>query len=1056
MLAKFFIERPVLANVIALVIILLGGVAMFGLPVSQYPPITPPTVQVTTTYPGANARTLMETVALPVEQQVNGVEKMLYMQSTCTSDGRYTLTVTFEVGTDLDFAQVLVQNRVSAAMAQLPAAVQQQGVVTKKKSTSMLLFVSLTSTNTAHDALFLANFATIQLHDKLARLPGVGDVTVFGIGDYSMRIWLDAEQMRQRSLTPRDVMNAIQRENAKVAAGQLGMPPTPPGQDFQLTVNVSGPLTDVAQFEQIIVKSSSDNGGQLTRVRDIGRVELGAKTYGQFSKMNGKPTGGIAIYQLPEANALDTAGGVRAAMERYAKSFPQGMRYEIPLDTTVFVRESVNEVYKTLYQAGVLVLLVIMVFLQDWRATLVPATTVPVTIVGAFAGMAVLGFSINLLTLFAIVLAIGIVVDDAIVVVEGAAKHIERGKVPKQAAIDAMLDLFGPIIDITLVLMSVFLPPAFMPGITGQMYRQFALVIAVTAVISAVNAATLKPTQCALWLRPHDPNRRKNFFFRWFNSVYEPTERAYVRLIRTMVQRSSLMVVIALALIALAGWELTKIPTGFIPTEDQGYVILAVQLPDGASLERTERAMDHVTQLAMSVPGTLSVVAIGGVSALDNSSSLANAGIMYLNLKDWKERGRREDLRFIYQALVKKFAEVQEASVLVLVPPPIQGLGLSGGFQMQLELTDGSFDFVRLQQAADAIVAASRTNPVIQSSFTPFRAQVPQISVTIDRSQAQTLNVAVGDIFDTLQSYLGSTYINLFTKFGHNFMVFAQAEGKQRLTADDIKNYYVRSQSGQMVPLGTVADIQPAQGPALISLYNLFPTATINGSAAMAFSSGQGLDAMQTIADKTLGPGLEYEWTAMSYQEKLVGSSTYLIFALGILLVYFVLAGQYESWITPAAVILAVPLALLGTVVALRALGLANNIYTQIGLVLLVALSAKNGILIVEMAREGRAAGQSILDAAVEAAQVRFRPILMTSFVFILGTLPLVLATGAGASARKSLGIAVVSGMLASTCLAVLFVPSFFVVLQKFAELKRTPAPPASPPISTEQPRPEH
>ncbi len=1046
MFAKFFIERPVLANVIALVIVLLGGVAMFVLPVAQYPPITPPTVQVTTTYPGANARTLLETVALPIEQQVNGVEKMLYMQSTCTSDGRYTLTVTFEVGTDLDFAQVLVQNRVSAAMAQLPVAVQQQGVVTKKKSTAILLFIALTSTNQAHDALFLANYGTIQLRDKLSRLPGVGEVAVFGVGEYSMRIWLDRELMRQRSLTPKDVMTAIQRENAKVAAGQIGMPPTPAGQDFQLTVNVSGALTDVEQFERIIVKSSSEGGGQLTRVRDIGRVELGAKTYGQFFKLDGKPAGGIAVYQLPEANALDTAKRVRAAMETYARNFPGGMSYEVPMDTTVFVRESVNEVYHTLYEAGILVLLVIMVFLQDWRATLVPATTVPVTIVGAFAGMALLGFTINLLTLFAIVLAIGIVVDDAIVVVEGAAKHIERGQTPKQASIQAMSELFGPIIGITLVLMSVFLPPAFMPGITGQMYRQFALVIAVTALISALNAATLKPTQCALWLRPHDPGRKKNFFFRWFNSAYEPTERAYVRLIRAMVRRSGLMVVIALALVGLAGWGLMKIPTGFIPTEDQGYLILAVQLPDGAALERTERVMDRVAQFALGVPGTRSIVAIGGISPLDNSASLANAGMLYLTLKDWNERGRGEDLRSIYQGLTRKLAEVQEASTLVLIPPPIQGLGLSGGFQMQLELTDGSYDFARLQQAADEIVAAAKAEPAIQSAFTPFRAQVPQISVTVDRSQAETLNVAVGDVFDTLQSYLGSTYINLFTRFGHNFMVFAQAEGKQRLTAEDIKHYYVRSQSGDMVPLGTLADIKATQGPALISLYNLFPTATINGATAAGFSSGQGLEVMQRIADRTLGPGLEYEWTAMSYQEKLVGGSAYFVFALGILLVYFVLAGQYESWITPAAVILAVPLALLGTVCALRSAGAANNIYTQIGLVLLIALSAKNAILIVEMAREGRAAGKSILDATIEAAHVRFRPILMTSFVFILGVMPLVLASGAGASARKSLGIAVASGMLASTCLAVLFVPSFFVVLQRFAERKRAkPAEPRPP-----------
>jgi HAE1 family hydrophobic/amphiphilic exporter-1 len=1044
MFSKFFIERPVLANVIAIVLMLLGGVAMVSLPVAQYPPITSPTVQVTASYPGASAKTLMETVALPIEQQVNGVEDMLYMQSTCTSDGRYTLTVTFKVGTDLDFAQVLVQNRVAAAMSQLPLSVQQQGVVTKKKSTAILQIITLTSTNKNQDALFLSNYGTIALQNKLARLPGVGDVTVFGIGQYAMRVWLNPELMRERSLTPKDVINAIQKQNAKVAAGQTGMPPTPPGQDFQLTVNVQGSMTDVDQFENIIVKSATGNGGQITRIRDIGRVELGAQTYSQFFQMNGRPAGGIAIYQLPEANALDTAQVVRQAMKQYAKEFPQGMSYSIPFDTTTFVRESVNEVYRTLLEAGVLVLLVIMVFLQNWRATLVPATTVPVTIVGAFAGMALLGFSINLLTLFAIVLAIGIVVDDAIVIVEGASQHIERGKTPKQAAIDAMRELFGPVIGITLVLMSVFLPPAFMPGITGQMYRQFALVIAVTAVISAVNAITLKPTQCALWLRPIDPGRKKNIFFRGFNAVYEPAERAYTRLIRRMVERSGLMVLIALALVVLAGWGLMHIPTGFIPTEDQGYVMVSVQLPDGASLERTEKAMDQIVQLGRDVPGIAQSIVIGGISPLDNSASLANAGIVYFMLKDWNERGKGEDLLSIYEHLNRKLANFQDAATLVLVPPPIQGLGLSGGFQMQVELTDGTYDFTRLQQAADAIADSAKTNPVIRSAFTPFRSQVPQIEMTVDPAQAETLNVPVGDVYDTLQTYLGSSYVNLFTKFGHNFMVFAQADAQNRLTANDLKTYYVRSQTGQMVPLGTLADIKSTVGPGVISLYNLFPSATINGAANPAYSSGQALSAMEAIARQDLGPGMNFEWTAMSYQEKLVGSSVYLIFGLAILLVYLVLAGQYESWITPAAVIFAVPLALLGTVGAMLAIGFANNIYVQIGLVLLIALSAKNAILIVEMAREHRAAGMSILDATVESSRVRFRPILMTSFTFILGVMPLVFASGAGANARRSLGIAVATGMLASTCLAVLFVPAFYVVLQRFAERNQADSPAAT------------
>jgi len=724
-------------------------------------------------------------------------------------------------------------------------------------------------------------------------------------------------------------------------------------------------------------------------------------------------------------------------MEDYAKDFPEGMTYSIPFDTTKFVSESINEVYRTLAEAGILVLLVIMVFLQNWRATLIPATTVPVTIIGAFAGMALLGFSINLLTLFAIVLAIGIVVDDAIVIVEGASQHIERGKTPKQAAIDAMRDLFGPVIGITLVLMSVFLPPAFMPGLTGQMYRQFALVIAVTALISAVNAVTLKPTQCALWLRQIEPGKKKNLFFRGFNSVYEPVESAYTRLIQRMVKQSGLMVVIALALVAVAGWGLMHVPTGFIPTEDQGYMMVSVQLPDGASLERTELVMDKIVQLGHDVPGVAQSIAIGGISPLENTASLANAGIVYFMLKDWGERGKGEDLLSIYNNFNQKLANFQEAATLVLVPPPIQGLGLSGGFQMQVELTDGTYDFGRLQDMANAIADSAKTNPAIRMAFTPFRAQVPQIEVTVDPAKAETLNVPVGDIYGTLQTYLGSSFVTLFTKFGHNFMVFAQSDTKQRLTAEDLRNYYVRSQTGNMVPLGTLADIRSTVGPSVITLYNLFPSATINGAANQAFSSGQTLDTMQSIAEKTLGPGMSFEWTGMSYQEKLVGSSVYLIFGMAILLVYLVLAGQYESWLTPAAVIFAVPLALLGTVGAMLAIGFANNIYVQIGLVLLIALSAKNAILIVEMARAHRAAGKGILEAAVESAQMRFRPIIMTSFAFILGVMPLVFASGAGASARKSLGIAVSTGMLASTCLAVLFVPAFFVVLQRFAERKK-------------------
>jgi len=1039
MFAKFFIEHPVLANVIAFVIMLLGGVAVFLLPVSEYPPITPPTVQVTTTYPGASAKTLVETVALPIEQQVNGVEKMLYMQSNCTGDGRYTLTVTFQVGTDLDFAQVLVQNRVSAAIAQLPTPVQQQGVVTKKKETSPLQIITLSSKDDRYDALFLSNFGALQLRDKLARLPGVGDVVVFGIGEYSMRVWLDPHQLNQRGLVPQDVINAIQQQNTNVAAGQLGMPPTPAGQDFQLTANVPAALSDPAQFEQIILKTDSGAGGQITRLRDIGRVELGARSYSQVFKVDGKPAGGIAIYQLPGANALNTAKGVRKLLDSLAPAFPAGLVYQIPFDTTTFVRQSISEVYRTLFEAGALVLIVIIVFLQNWRATLVPATTVPVTIIGAFAAMAVMGFSINLLTLFAVVLAIGIVVDDAIVVVEGVSQHVERGQSPKQASIDAMRELFGPIIGITLVLMSVFLPPAFMPGITGQMYRQFALVIAATALISAINAVTLKPTQCALWLRATEPNRRKNIFFRGFNSIYDRVEGVYLRVIRAMVQRSRLMVLVALALVALAGWGLTKIPTGFIPAEDQGYLMVAVQAPDAASLARTEKMMDEISRIGLQTPGVERAIAIGtgGPSPLDGDVSLANAGIVYLMLKNWDMRGKGEDLPHIYQNLSAQLNRMQEARTRLLIPPPIQGLGAANGFQMQVELTDGSYDFARLQAITDHMVQEANAAPEIDDAFTAFRANVPQLSLRVDRAQAATLNVDVGDLYNLLQSSLGSTYVNLFTRFGHNYMVYVQADPQHRLNADGIKQLFVRSQSGDMVPVGALVEIEPSLGPTAISLYNLFPSATINGAPAANSNSGQALTALESIALKIFPAGVSFEWSGLAYQEKLVGSSAYFIFALAILLVYFALAGQYESWITPVAVILAVPLALLGTVAALLSVGLANNIYVQIGLVLLIALSAKNAILIVEMAREGRAAGKDMIEAVVGASKARFRPILMTSFTFILGVLPLVLASGAGASARRSLGIAVASGMLASTCLAVLFVPAFFVVLQTWSERKK-------------------
>jgi HAE1 family hydrophobic/amphiphilic exporter-1 len=1031
MISKFFIERPVLSNVIAILMILIGGVCLFNLAVAQYPDVVPPTVQVTTRYPGASAKTVVDTVALPIEQQVNGVEGMLYMQSYSGADGTYTLTVTFKIGTDLNFAQVLVQNRVSSALSQLPTSVQNQGVTVQKRSTSILLFVTLTSPKATYDSLFLSNYATISICDELSRLPGVGNVTVFGAGQYSMRVWLDPNKLQVRGLMPQDVIQAIQQQSQQVTAGQVGAPPTPSGQAFQYTLNVNGRLDDKAQFEDIIVKTG--NSGDVTRVRDVGWVELGAQTYSQVFSLNKRPAAGIGVFQSPGANALEVEKAVEKKMAELARAFPQDIKYDTPFDTTKFVSASIAEVYKTLIEAGLLVLVVILVFLQDWRAMLVPATTVPVTIIGAFAAMAALGFTINLSTLFAIVLAIGIVVDDAIVVVEGAAHNIELGMSSHDAAIKAMDVLFAPIVGITLVLISVFLPASFLPGLTGRMYAQFALVIAATALLSAINAATLKPTQCALWLRRPLPPEQRNFFYRGFNRVYDRMERGYARIIGGLVRHAGLSVMVALILIAIGGYGLSRAPTGFIPIEDQGYLLAAVQLPDGAALDRTQRVMDQVQEIASKTPGVEQVMTIAGISALDSSSSLANAGVAYLVLKEWSERGNGEDLLSLFNGLNQGLSVIPEARILVVPPPPIQGIGNAAGFAMQVELRDGNADYGKLQAVTNAIVANGQTQSALQRVSSSFRSMVPQFDVEIDRVKTQTMHVTTDQVFSTLSSYLGASFVNQFNKFGRTFQVYTQADAQYRLTLRDIENMMVRNSTGDMIPLGTVAKITPAVGPSLISLYNLYPSSTIIGLPAKGYSSGQSMALMEEIVAKTLPPGTGYEWTAMSYQEKAVGGQLYLVFGLAMLLVYLVLAGQYESWYAPMSVILAVPLSLLGPMMVLTGLRIDNNLYTQIGLVLLIALSAKNAILIVEVALELHVRDRKpILESAIEAARARFRPILMTSFAFILGVVPLVLATGAGANARKSIGITVFSGMLASTCLAVLFVPTFFVVVQRF------------------------
>ncbi|AYD04259.1 efflux RND transporter permease subunit [Neorhizobium sp. NCHU2750] len=1034
MLSRFFIARPVLANVIAFLTILIGAIAFLRLPIAQYPNVVPPTIQVQARYPGASARTLMDTVALPIEQQVNGVPGMLYMQSTSASDGTYSLTVTFDIGTDADQAQILVQNRVDAANAQLPSSVQSQGVTVRKRSTSILAFVTLDAKDPKYDSLFLANYATINLKDALARVPGVGDVTVYGSGDYAMRIWLDADRLQARGLKPSDVVSAIQSQSQTVSGGQIGMPPVENRQGFQTPIEINGRLNQVEQFEDVIVKSNTQTGA-ITRIRDIARVELGSKSYGQIFRINGRASASLAISQLPEANALDVSKAVESRMQDLAKAFPAGLSYSVPFNTTAFVNAAVDEVYKTLIEACAIVLVVILLFLQDWRAMLVPATTVPVTLIGAFAAMAAFGFSINMSTLFALVLAIGIVVDDAIVIVEGAARQMASGLKGPEAAAKAMDELFGPIIGITLVLVSVFLPAAFLPGLTGKLYQQFALVIAATAVISAINAVTLKPVQASLWMRPIKPVGERNFVFRWFDRGFNRLEGGYTRLLSWLLGYRYVVAVVTLAIVALAFLGLSKVPTGFLPLEDQGYLVAAIQLPAGASLERTDASLQQVEERLRNQPGVDNVITVAGVSLLDNAAPLPSAGMAYIVLKPWDERGKGLSLLPIYQAVSKRLANLDDGMALVVPPPSIQGIGNTGGFSMMVELADGSTDFNRLAEVAGSVVSEAAKNPSLQGVQVNANFNTPQLSIDVDRAKAETLGVSIGDVLNALSGYLGSAYVNQFTRFGHVFQVYVQAEGSYRSVAEGIDRLKVPNSSGALVPIASMVNVHDVIGPSLISLYNLHPAASIIGRPQAQMSSGQAMQIMEKAAATALPTGVTTDWTAISYQEKLAGSQIYIAFGLALVLVYFVLAGQYESWFGPLPVIFSVPLALAGTVAVLLALGLQNTLYTQIGLVLLVALAAKNAILIVEFARELRIKeGKSLIESAVTAGRLRFRPILMTSIAFIVGMLPLVLATGAGANASKSIGVSVVSGMLISTLLSIFVVPSLYLIVRSVEE----------------------
>ncbi len=1048
MISRFFIDRPIFANVIAIVIILLGVVCLYRLPVSQYPEIVPPTIQVTTTYPGGSAEVIATTVGIPIEQAVNGVKNSLYMNSTSGSDGSYTLTVTFAVGTDLDTSLALVQNCVNGSLSLLPETVQAQGVSVKQVSTNILQVVSLFSEDDRFDETYLSNYAMINLQYPLARLPGVGQVKVIGAGSYSMRVWLDPNKLEYYQLTTMDVVNAIQQQNVQVVAGKLGGPPVPAEQDFQFTINALGRLSDVKQFEEIIIKTAraEAEAAQIVRVKDLARVELSQQVYSNFAGLSGHKATHILVYSSPGANAIDVGQSVRKAMAEMSKQFPEGLKFGIQYDTTEFISQAIDAVYHTLYEAGFLVLIVIMVFLQNWRATLVPATTVPVTIIGAFAAMALLGFTVNLMTLFALILAIGIVVDDAIVIVENSSHYIEQGLSPRDAAIKAMGEMTGPVIGITLVLTSVFLPAAFMPGINGQLFRQFALVIASTAVISALNALTLKPAQCALYLRPKDPNKKPNAFYRGFNRGYGVVEKAYVDLVRWMVDRTGLMAVVFFFIIGLGGLLFALHPTGFLPEEDQGYAIVVGILPEGASEPRVREASQRVDAIMRQTPGIASWVTLGGLSMLDsaNVSTMFSTFAIY---EGFDKRGAALSQEHIVADLTRRLTALEEAEFAVLVPPPISGLGASGGFQMMVE-DRRSLGLAELDASSMELIRAAHAQSSLEGVTTTFSARSPQLYLDIDRTKAESLQIPLNNVFNTLQAYLGSAYVNLFNKFNQSYQVYVQAAAPYRVKPEDIKALYVRNNKGEMVPLGTLLDIKRILGSELVTRYNLYPAVPVFGSAAPGFSSGQALNLMEQVAKNNLPEGISYDWTATAYQEKQVGNQAYFIYALAIILVFLVLAAQYESWTNPAAVILVVPIALVGVILALISRGFDNNLYTQVGLVLMIALASKNAILVVEFARELHAEGMSIADAAVEATRRRFRPIVMTSFAFILGVVPLMKASGAGAASQQAIGTVVFGGMLSSTLLAIPFVPVFYVITQRLSERRQQPAPNHKPPAA--------
>jgi len=1105
MFSRFFIDRPIFASVLSIVITLAGGIAVWTLPIAQYPDITPPTVEVSGYYPGANARVVADTVAAPIEQQVNGVENMLYMSSQCTNDGNYTLTITFRLGVDLNMAQVLVQNRVSLAEPILPDLVKRRGVTVKKKSPSILMIVNLFSPDKSRDNLYLSNYATIQLRDELARLPGVGDITYMGQRDYSMRVWLDPGKMSFRNLTANDVVTAITQQNAQVAAGQIGQPPVPTGQVFQYTMSTLGRLADAEQFADMILKTDSD--GRVVRLRDVARIELGAQAYDQTCTFDGQPSVALSIYQRPGSNALETARLVRNKMDELRTRFPDGLEYAIVYDTTPFITESVDEVFNTLRDAVILVAVVVLLFLQNWRSAVIPLIAVPVAIVGTFAAMAAFGFSLNNLTLFGLVLAIGIVVDDAIVVVEAVEHHIEHGLSPRDATAKAMDEVSGPVIAIGLVLTAVFVPCAFISGIIGQFFRQFALTIATSTLISAFNSLTLSPALSALLLRPRSAgsaalprpayalggawlgwqflapilaprlamaaalpaeraqaitseiplsarllalglgvvagwiagwplDRMLSGFFRLFNAAFGFATNIYTGIVGILLRLSVIVLLLYGGLLYLTYVGFTKTPAGFIPSQDKGYLLVNVQMPDATSVEHTQRVMRKIEDLAVKIPGVKHTVAIAGQSILLNANA-PNFGAMYVMLDDFHHRAKPELSGERIGAKLQETIqdEVEDGLINVFGAPPVEGLGTAGGFKIVIE-DRGDLGFDELQGTSERIVAQGNDNPGLTGLFTSFRANSPWLFLDIDRQKVKTMGLAMDEVFNTLQVYLGSLYVNDFNRFGRTWQVNIQGDSNFRKQIEDLKQLKIRNErGGGMVPLGAVAGIRDVSGPVLIMRYNMYQSAAINGNPGPGVSSGQAIEKMQTISQGELGPSMRSEWTELALLQLQTGSTAMLVFLLAVILVFLVLAAQYESWSLPFSVILVVPMCLLCSIAGVQYAKMDINIFTQVGFIVLVGLACKNAILIVEFAKARREEGVPRRQATLEACQLRLRPIMMTSFAFILGVVPLVLAVGAGAEMRRTLGTAVFSGMLGVTLFGIFLTPVFYSVIQWFNDM---------------------